>query len=66
MFERAKKDGDTVESQNNIRDESDRTFGSLRSKVTGKSSEVAVIGSSIHINGDLRGDEDLRIELTRR
>ena len=62
MFERGKKDGDTVESQNNIRDESDRTFGSLRSKVTGKSSEVAVIGSSIHINGDLRGDEDLRIE----
>jgi cytoskeletal protein CcmA (bactofilin family) len=62
MFERAKKDGDTVESQNNNRDESEKTFGSLRSKVTGKSSEVAVIGSSIHINGDLRGDEDLRIE----
>jgi cytoskeletal protein CcmA (bactofilin family) len=62
MFERAKKDGDTVESQNNNRDESEKTFGSLRSKVTGKSSEVAVIGSSIQINGDLRGDEDLRIE----
>jgi cytoskeletal protein CcmA (bactofilin family) len=62
MFERGKKDGDTVESQNNNRDESEKTFGSLRSKVTGKSSEVAVIGSSIHINGDLRGDEDLRIE----
>ena len=62
MFERAKKDGATVESQNNNRDESEKTFGSLRSKVTGKSSEVAVIGSSIHINGDLRGDEDLRIE----
>jgi len=31
-------------------------------KVTGRSNEAAVIGSSIQINGDLRGDEDLRIE----
>ena len=62
MFERVKKDGSTVESQENIRDESERTFGSLRSKVTGRSGDVAVIGSSIHIKGDLRGDEDLRIE----
>ncbi len=62
MFERAKKDGNTIESQDSTRDEKDGTFGSLKSKVTGRSSDVAVIGSSIHINGDLRGDEDLRIE----
>ena len=62
MFERAKKDGNTIESQDSIREEKDGTFGSLKSKVTGRSSDVAVIGSSIHINGDLRGDEDLRIE----
>lgn len=62
MFERSKKDDDTIESQESIRNESDTTFGSLRSKVTGRSGDVAVIGSSIQINGDLRGDEDLRIE----
>jgi cytoskeletal protein CcmA (bactofilin family) len=62
MFERGKKDNDTVESQNAIRNESDKPFGSGRSRVTGRSSDVAVIGSSIQINGDLRGDEDLRIE----
>jgi cytoskeletal protein CcmA (bactofilin family) len=62
MFERGKKDNDTFESENSNRSESDKTFGSLRSKVSGRSGDVAVIGSSIQINGDLRGDEDLRIE----
>ena len=63
MFERVKKGDDTIESPDSNRNESDLSFGSLRSKVTGgRSSDVAVIGSSIHINGDLRGDEDLRIE----
>ena len=62
MFDRAKKDENTIESQDNIRNESDGAFGSLKSRVTGRSSDVAIIGSSIHINGDLRGDEDLRIE----
>ena len=62
MFERSNKDDNTIESQNPAKNETDGTFGSLRSKVTGRSSEVAVIGSSIQINGDLRGDEDLRIE----
>ena len=62
VFERGKKDNDTFESQDANRNESDKTFGSLRSKVTGRSGDVAVIGSSIQINGDLRGDEDLRIE----
>ena len=62
MFERVKKDDDTIESQDVNRNEPDGTFGALRSKVTGRSSDVAIIGSSIQINGDLRGDEDLRIE----
>ena len=62
MFERGKKDDDTIESQDAHRSESDSTFGSLRSKVTGRSTDAAVIGRSIQINGDLRGDEDLRIE----
>ena len=62
MFERGKKDDDTIESQDTNRSESDKTFGSLRSKVTGRSGDAAVIGRSIRINGDLSGDEDLRIE----
>src|SRR5210317_1246446 len=63
MFERVKRGDDTIESPDSNRNDSDLSFGSLRSKVTGgRGNEVAVIGSSIHINGDLRGDEDLRIE----
>ena len=69
MFERGKKNDDTIESQEALRSEPDTAFGSLRSRVTGRSADapassgdVAVIGSSIQINGDLRGDEDLRIE----
>ncbi len=62
MFERVKRGDDSIESPDTNRIESDKSFGALRSKVTGRSSEVAVIGSSIQINGDLRGDEDLRIE----
>lgn len=62
MFERVKKGEPTVDSPDSSKSESDISFGSLRSKVTGRSTDVAVIGSSIHINGDLRGDEDLRIE----
>ncbi|MBT8089496.1 MAG: polymer-forming cytoskeletal protein [Gammaproteobacteria bacterium] len=62
MFERSKKDDDTIESQDANRNESDKTFGSRRSKVTGRGGDAAVIGRSIQINGDLRGGEDLRIE----
>lgn len=62
MFERITKGDDTTESPNTNRAESDNSFGSLRSKVTGRGGDVAVIGRSIQIIGDLRGDEDLRIE----
>ena len=62
MFERAKKNDDTIELQDTNRTQSDKTFGSLRSKVAGRGGDTAVIGRSIQINGDLRGNEDLRIE----
>ncbi len=62
MFERVKRGDETIESPDNDRTESESTFGTFKSKVTGRSSEAAVIGISIQINGDLRGDEDLRIE----
>jgi cytoskeletal protein CcmA (bactofilin family) len=61
MFERSKKDDDSVESQDANKAASDKTFGSLRSKLAG-GGDAAVIGRSIQINGDLRGGEDLRIE----
>ena len=62
MFERNKKNDDAVASQDANPSESEKTFGSFRSRTTDRGSDVAVIGSSIQINGDLRGDEDLRIE----
>ncbi len=62
MFERSKKDDDSVESQDANRTTSETTLGSLRSKVAGRGGDAAVIGRSIQINGDLRGGEDLRIE----
>ena len=62
MFERSKKDDDSIESQDASRTASDTAFGSLRSKVAGRGGDAAVIGRSIQINGDLRGGEDLRIE----
>ena len=62
MFERAAKDNSTTEAQDAKRTDTDSAFGSLRSKVTGRGSDAAIIGRSIQINGDLRGGEDLRIE----
>jgi len=61
MFERGKKDDDTIESQNTPQAKSDVSYESARPK-TANRSNAAVIGRSIQINGDLRGDEDLRIE----
>ena len=62
MFDRVKIGDDTSDTQDTSRPESDKSYGALRSKVTSRSNEMAVIGSSIQIDGDLRGDEDLRIE----
>jgi len=69
MFERNKKDGDKSGSESS-RQEIDQlldTGGASKSAPraatgTGGRTEVAVIGRSIRIDGDLRGDEDLRIE----
>jgi len=60
MFERVKKD-DNVEAEDRNRPEAPKTFGLSRSNSAG-SGDPAVIGRSIRISGDLRGDEDLRIE----
>lgn len=62
MFERVKKDDAGSESPATNRSESDYSFKAQRSRESGRDGEAAVIGSSIQINGDLRGDEDLRIE----
>ncbi len=62
MFDRGKKDDINDGSKDAIRTEPESTFGSLRSKVAGRGGDAAVIGRSIRINGDLQGDEDLRIE----
>ena len=61
MFELGKKD-DTIESQDANRTQSDAGFAPATPKKPGRGANVAVIGRSIQINGDLRGDEDLLIE----
>ncbi len=64
MFERVKKNDEFKGSEDAIAGQQpEKGLGSLvRSKVADRNNDVAVIGSSIQINGDLRGDEDLRIE----
>jgi len=61
MFERGKKDDDTIESQDTGRTKPDVGYEPARPKAVSRG-DSAVIGRSIQINGDLRGDEDLRIE----
>jgi cytoskeletal protein CcmA (bactofilin family) len=63
MFERGKKDG--LEGERSTADrESDATNRAAVPAQTsgGGGRSTAVIGRSIQIDGDLRGDEDLRIE----
>lgn len=62
MFERGKKDEswDGGADAGSAATPRDRAPASPRTAA--RSGEVAVIGRSIQINGDLRGDEDLRIE----
>lgn len=62
MFERGRKDG--MDQGPGAGDESQSSFGtpaSTAGRDTG-SGQTAVIGRSIQIDGDLRGEEDLRIE----
>ena len=64
MFERGKKSDEFNGSEDAVSgQQAEKGLAStFRSKTTERGSSVAVIGSSIQINGDLRGDEDLRIE----
>ena len=59
MFERGKKEDGGMESTTVG---GSHSYESTSSRSAGRSGEVAVIGQSIQINGDLRGNEDLRIE----
>ncbi|MEX2497006.1 MAG: polymer-forming cytoskeletal protein [Woeseia sp.] len=61
MFERGKKE-DGQDEGTEYRPAAPRSQAATSSRPASKSSEVAVIGRSIQINGDVRGDEDLRIE----
>ncbi len=64
MFERSKKDGadKTGGSTQDYSSPAASTPASSPSYTTGSGGETAVIGRSIQIDGDLRGEEDLRIE----
>lgn len=62
MFDRGRKDEDAIESQEANRTKSDVSYEPARPKVSTRGGDAAVIGRSIQIIGDLRGDEDLRIE----
>jgi len=62
MFEKSKTGDDSVAAQDAVPSEPTKAYGSSGSGNTERGKDVAVIGSSIQINGDLRGDEDLRIE----
>ena len=61
MFERNKNE-DSQASEDTGDNKSKNIFESRSSKKASGSGEVATIGRSIQINGDLRGEEDLRIE----
>lgn len=62
MFERGKRGDETGESPDASQSGSGTRYGAPKAQATGRNKEVAVIGRSIQIDGDLRGDEDLRIE----
>lgn len=58
MFERGRKDG----AESGFGSEMDSDSADLGRSKSASGRDAAVIGRSIHINGDLRGEEDLRIE----
>lgn len=62
MFERTGKDNKEGESQKLKDAEAGKPVTPVRSPMTSRGGDAAVIGRSIQINGDLRGGEDLRIE----
>lgn len=62
MFERDKKDREFDDGMDTRTAAPQRSYAPPPSKSGSQSGEVAVIGRSIQIHGDVRGDEDLRIE----
>jgi len=62
MFERGKKDDDLGTAADFKPPATSRNPESTRTRAASRSGECAVIGRSIEINGDVRGNEDLRIE----
>jgi cytoskeletal protein CcmA (bactofilin family) len=62
MFERGKKDEDIAEGAPSRPAEPMRNPASASARPASRDGECAVIGRSIEINGDVRGNEDLRIE----
>lgn len=62
MFELGKKDGSERADELSARADSADTSASPTRAGSSTGSDVAVIGRSIRIDGDLRGEEDLRIE----
>jgi cytoskeletal protein CcmA (bactofilin family) len=62
MFERGKRDEGLDEGADLRSAVPQRRPEPASPKTAGRSGEVAVIGRSIEINGDVRGNEDLRIE----
>lgn len=63
MFDRSKKDQNDTDVTNGSSSDSDswNSDSAPAARASGKS-DIAVIGRSIRIDGDLCGDEDLRIE----
>jgi len=62
MFERGKKDDDLGTAADFKPHATSRNPESTSTRAASRSGDCAVIGRSIEINGDVRGNEDLRIE----
>lgn len=62
MFERGKKEDDLDTAADFKPAATSRGPESANTRAASRSGECAVIGRSIEINGDVRGNEDLRIE----
>lgn len=62
MFERGKREDGTDERTELATSTTARSSDSSIPKAANRGNEWAVIGRSIQINGDVRGNEDLRIE----
>jgi cytoskeletal protein CcmA (bactofilin family) len=62
MFEMGKKGSERTPEVTGRQDSATTTSGTTAPRAGTPGREVAVIGPSIHIDGDLRGEEDLLIE----